>query len=370
MRIAINCRSILLDHRTGIGRYSYNLLDCLGQIDKGNSFLLYAPKRCFDFKRRLPLFPYKNFKPLVDLFNAGPQRLFKKVDLYHLPSPQVIEQVKKVKLVVTVHDLIYKTYPQSHTPETLQAAQRQMEFIVRYADKIICVSQSTRTDLHRFFNLPLEKTCVIYNGVDRNLFYPLDESQRILARERLKCLGINQRFILFVGTVEPRKNLTGLLHSFALLKSEQAFTGQLVVAGMKGWMIQGLEELIKQLGIAKDVIFTGFVRDDQLRELYNLAEVFVFPSFYEGFGFPIVEAFCCGAATVTSDNSSCGEIASDAALTVTPKTPSQIAQGIIRLLEDKVFNQYLRQKAIRRASEFSFIQTARETLKIYERIVP
>ena len=135
----------------------------------------------------------------------------------------------------------------------------------------------------------------------------------------LRNLGIDKPYVLYVGTIEPRKNLTGLLESFALLKSRKVFQGQLVVVGMKGWMVENTGELIKKLGIGQDVIFTGFVSDEQLRQLYNMAELFVFPSFYEGFGFPILEAFCCGVPVISSNTSSCGEIAADAALTIEPQ---------------------------------------------------
>jgi glycosyltransferase involved in cell wall biosynthesis len=365
MRIAINGRSILLSQRTGIGRYTYHLLDSLGKIDQNSEYILHAPKRLFDFKRRLPDFSrYKNFKNRLDYFHQG----IGKSDIYHLPCPDVIG-IYSGKLIVTIHDLIYKTYPQAHSPETIELTEKYMQAIAAKADKIICISENTRRDFHAFFNIPYEKTCVVYNGVDHQLFYPLPQEERRHAAGQLKELGIDKPYILYVGTLEPRKNLHGLLESFARLKSKKVFHGQLVVVGMKGWMQEGTGELVKKLGIERDVIFTGFISDDQLRQLYNMAELFVFPSFYEGFGFPILEAFCCGAAVITSKTSSCAEIALDAALTIDPKDTEEIAQAMEQVLTDKSIKESLQGAGLKRAQEFSFLTTAQKTLDVYSKIL-
>lgn len=365
MRIAINCRSILLSQRTGIGRYTYHLLDSLGQIDLANEYILHAPKRLFSFKRHLPDFQrYRNLKRSMDYFNRGVGRC----DIYHFPCPDEIGSYTG-KLVVTIHDLIYKTYPQAHTPQTIELTERYMQTIVAKADRIICTSGNTRRDLHAFFNMPLTKTCVVYNGVDHNIFYSLPAQERAQAAGHLKGLGIDKPYILYVGTIEPRKNLTSLLESFALLRSKKSFQGQLVVAGMKGWMLESTGELIKKLGIGQDVVLTGFVSDGQLRQLYNMAEVFVFPSFYEGFGFPILEAFCCGAPVITSNTSSCAEIASDAALTVDPRDIKAMTKAIEQVLTDKPLKESLRQAGFKRAKDFSFLTTAENTLDVYRKII-
>jgi len=159
-----------------------------------------------------------------------------------------------------------------------------------------------------------------------------------------------------------------LLESFALLRSKRAFQGQLVVAGMQGWMMESIDGLIKELDIQKDVIFTGFVSDAQLGLLYNMAELFVFPSFYEGFGFPILEAFCCGTAVITSNTSSCAEIASQAALTIDPKDPKEMAGAMERVLTNKNLKTSLRRAGLKRGQEFSFLTTVRDTLNVYNKI--
>jgi glycosyltransferase involved in cell wall biosynthesis len=362
MRIAINCRSILLSNRTGIGRYTWHLLDHLGKIDRDDQYILYASKRLFDFKRRLPVFSYPNFKPCVDYFGLVKPR----ADIYHLPSPAPLGRYEG-KLVVTIHDLVYKTYPQAHTPQTIALTEEYMGAIIRQADRIICISENTRRDLHRFFDVDTDKTCTVLNGVDHNIFFPLPDKQE--AHRFCQELGAAPGFMLFVGTIEPRKNLPGLLQAMAQLKKSGTAVPQLVVVGMRGWMMEKVMPLIEQLDLKSCVFFTGFITDAQLNMLYNTCGVFVFPSFYEGFGFPIVEAFCAGAAVVASKTSSCGEIAGDAAVLINPADHSQIAAAITRLLEDPKLVQELRRKALERARLFSFEATAQRTLDIYKQIV-
>ena len=358
MRIAVNCRSIMSARRTGIGRYTYHLLNQLGQLRSGDTFTLYGPKRLFDFKRQLPRFPYPNFNPRLDYFGQGP----KGVDVYHVPCPDRIS-THAGKVVVTVHDLIYKTYPQAHTPQTIELTQGHMQEISRLADRIICISESTRRDLHRFFDLPQEKTCTVLNGVDHSVFCRISDLSP--AQAFLKKLEVSAGFILFVGTIEPRKNLPGLLQAMAQLKWKLKPLPQLVVVGMNGWMTEQIADSVKQLGLGEDVVFTGFISDEQLNWLYNTCGVFVFPSFYEGFGFPVLEALCAGAAVVASSTSSCPEITADAAMLIDPNEAGQIAHSIEKLMNDTVFAEELKRKALKRAREFSFEKTARQTLEVY-----
>ena len=366
MRIAINCRSILLSQRTGIGRYTYHLLDSLGTIDQVNEYILHTPKGLFDLKRKLPDFSgFKNLKRYPDYLNQGvPVRRY---DLYHYPCPDHVEHPMG-KLVFTVHDLIYKVCPQAHTPQTIETTEKHMRLIASKADKIICVSESTRSDLHRSFDIPMQKTEVVYNGVDHGVFYPLSGQEHLEAKLELKRLGIDRPYVLYVGTIEPRKNLKGLLESFAVLKDRKVFQGQMVIVGMKGWMMENIGEHIQQLGIQQDLVFTDFINDALLRKLYNLAEVFVFPSLYEGFGFPILEAFCCQAAVITSSTSSCVEVAGGAALTVDPKSTSDLAQAMEQVLTDEAMKRSLQLAGLKRAQDFSFEKTARETLRVYEHV--
>lgn len=350
---------------TGIGRYTQQLIHHLINLNSPHEFLLYAPKGLFDRKRRLPNFDAPHVKLKPDFFNLGPAMTVNGTTVYHAPS---LEDISKApgKVIVTVHDLIYKTYPQAHTPQTIDLSQQYMQTIVDKASKIICISQSTRNDLHRFFDVKENKTCVIYNGVNHEVFHPLNSNDVTAGQQWLTTHGLNEAFILFVGTLEPRKNLRGVLHAMALLKAQGFMKIKLAIVGMQGWLSQGDDDLIKTLGLSDAVVFLGFITDSQLVLLYNKAKVFVFPSFYEGFGFPILEAMACGCPVVTSNTSSCQEVASNVAVTVDPHCHQAIADAIKKITEDEGLQNTMKQAGITHAAQFNFHQTAAATLAVYE----
>ncbi len=365
MRIGINCRSFSKKHTAGIGRYAYNLVKSLSRIDRGNQYELYLRKNFFDLSRAVPKSPAPNFSVRVDYFSRGPQKVLPPLDVFHSPSPDDIV-VGKTKQVVTIHDLIHRTFPEAHTPETRETVERQIRSAVSQAARIICCSQSTVDDLARFYDVDAQKIRLIYQGVDKEIFHPLTGEGLEQARRRIRLKGVQEPFILFVGTLEPRKNLKNLLQAFAIVKDKPGFEGKLVVIGMRGWKMDQFEEDLRKTGVREHCVFPGYLTDEELAGFYNAADFFVFPSFYEGFGFPIVEAMSCGSAVITSNVASCAEIAEDAALTVDPVDPEAIAQAMRRLLQDAGLKQDLRQKALTRARMFSFKNTAEETLEVYQ----
>jgi len=367
MKIAINCRSFLKDQYTGIGRYAYNLVKFLSEIDNENEYYLYAHKGIFDRKRKIPRFAAPNFHVKVDYLNRGPDRALNNIDIYHAPSPDRLD-ITEVKVIVTVHDLIYLTYPQGHTPQTIEETHKQFQRITRRAEKIICVSKSTMGDLRRHFDVSPSTLRLVYQGIDRDVFYPLEVPERKMAQELVRSKGVQDPYILFVGTIEPRKNLDGLIRAFTVLKDKKVFTGKLVVIGMKGWMEGPVFDLIERFKLKDDIIFLGYLSSQELCYFYNMAEVFVFPSFYEGFGFPIVEAMSCGTPVVTSNKSSCPEVAGDAALSVDPHNPLEIAGAIEQILEDRGLRKTLKENGLHRALDFSFVSTAKNTLRVYQEV--
>src|SRR3990167_9257247 len=365
MRIVINCRSFSKKQFTGIGRYASSLVASLSEIDTNNRYLLYTTRGWSEVKSKITRRDASNFAVKFDWLRRGVAKTLISVDISHAPSPEVSPDLN-ARIVVTVHDLIYKTYPQGHTQETLALSDAQFQSFIPRAARIICSSRSTQNDVNRYFPEAKNKTCYICQGVDTNIFYPLPQWEVASYWEKAREKGVAGPFILFVGTIEPRKNLKGLLEAFARLKQKKVFDGNLVVIGMAGWKGEGVTGLIEHLGIKDDVIFPGFVSNDELRVFYNLAEVFVFPSFYEGFGYPILEAFSCGAAVVTSNVSSCPELAADAALTVDPADPEAIARAVGKVIQDTGLRNTLKHKALARAQGFDNKETARKTLRVYE----
>jgi len=367
MHIAINCRSFSKEQFTGIGRYASSLVKSLTKVDHTNTYFLYTTRGFRNVKKRIPQEGVQNFSVKFDWFKRGPDKTLKSIDIYHALSPEIVPETG-AKIIVTVHDLIYKTYPEGHTKETIALTDKQFNSFLSRASKIICSSENTLNDLHKYFTVDERKSCHIHQGVDKEAFYHIDDKQIRIAQEAVRFKGIEDPFILFVGTIEPRKNLKRVLEAFAQLKERKVFLGKLAVIGMAGWKSEDIATFVEDLGIKNDVVFLGFVTNDELRAFYNLAEVFVFPSFYEGFGYPIVEAFSCGAAVVTSNVSSCPELAGDAALTVDPNSSQEIAEAVARIIQDSGLKADLKQKALRRAQEFDNLKTARETLEVYREV--
>ena len=369
MHIALNCRCFLSPQFTGIGRYGYELVKALGELDHTNQYYLYARKNIFDFKRRVPAqLKTKNIHERIDYFDRTVEKLIPDVDLYHALSPEIIPTQDKTKVIVTIHDLIFKAYPAGHTQNTIDLTEKNLVSCFQKAMKVICCSENTFKDLQAHYQFPRSKAVVIYPGINEKIFYRIDQEEERVAEEFLKDQGITKPFILSVGTLEPRKNLKNMLEAFHILKKKGQFEGQFVVVGMKGWMSEDLEHWIEDWKLTNDVIFLGYVSTDGLRYLYNKAQVFLYPSFYEGFGFPIVEAFYCGAPVVTSNVSSCPEIASDAALTVDPSKSEEIAESAATIMADQNLRQTLREKGFRRAMDFNFRKTAEKTLNVYQEV--
>jgi glycosyltransferase involved in cell wall biosynthesis len=368
MNVAINCRSFLNKEYTGIGRYTYHLIKSFAELDTENDYLLYAKKGMFSFNKRLPRFHGKNIHLIIDRFNQGIEKTLGKFDIYHSPSPETISVNGGAKIIVTVHDLIFKTFPQGHTQKTVDDTEKQFINIKEKATKIICCSHNTMNDLQKYFNVPSEKIELIHQGVDKNLFYKIGPEEEALAQRTIWNKGVREPYILTVGTIEPRKNLENLLYAFDRLRTRKEFTGKLVVIGMRGWLTDGIEGLIRKLELKNDVIFLGYVTDQELLYFYNKAQAFVFPSFYEGFGFPIVEAFCCGTPVVTSNVSSCPEVAQDAALLADPYNPKDIAEAVTKIVNDSALKKTLTQKGFIRSENFSFKKTAQKTLEVYREV--
>lgn len=366
MRIGINGRSIAKRQLTGIGRYTAALIRGVSLYGPAHQYVLYLKKRSWNHHLSALPVRTRNVSVKYDWFKRGVARMLGAVDLYHAPSFEDLPDVT-CPIVVTIQDLVYKAFPDSHTPETLRTTERQMAAILRRASTIICPSQHTAGDLQRFLSVTRERVCCVYPAVDAQRFYRIPGPECGRAISWLRRRGIRRPFVLFVGTIEPRKNLANILRAFAHLRAARRFPGPLVVAGMEGWQTEGVRELVASLHLREQVAFLGYVSDDELRWLYNLTEVLAFPSLYEGFGFPLIEGFSCGAAVVTSNLSSCPEVAQEAAVVVDPRSPEAIGQGIGAIIEDNALRAALQAKALARAAEFTLERMAEQTLAVYEK---
>lgn len=281
----------------------------------------------------------------------------RRFDLLH--SPDFIPPLFGARrYVITIHDLAFLLYANIQTADSLRYYAGQIQRAVRQADHIIAVSHTTRDDLIRLLHVPSEKITVIWEGIHPR-FRVLEHS----------VVQLPDDYLLFVGTIEPRKNIPNLLQGYAILKSRQKTVSKLVLAGQKGWLSEESFAAIEGLGLQEDVIWLGGVPFNELPALYNRAKILVYPSLYEGFGFPPLEAMACGTPTITSDRGALKEIAGEAALYVNPDEPESIAAGLQKLLSDENLYQTLRERGLAHVRQFSWEQTARQTLAVYEKVL-
>lgn len=358
MKIAIDV-SQLVYRGTGVGRYTYELFFALLELNSDHSFVffagalrqypsLYKMSRTSPWEKAewkfYPLPPKLATKYFND-WDLPIDRLLGPVDLLH--TSDWTEPRSLCPKVTTVHDLVFYHYPETVDPLILATQQKRIQRVLLDGTHIIADSKSTKNDLISIHQLPADKITVVYPGI--NKIYKPAKSKEI-ARVKKKY-NLPTQYLLTLGTQEPRKNLTRLVEATSSLSLP------LVVAGRHGWG--------KEVEPSSNLVSTGYVEEEDLPALYSGASVFAYPSLYEGFGFPVGEAMACGTPVVTSRVSSLPEVAGQAAILVDPLEPDDISRGIKKALANspKLINQGLRQ-----AAKFSWEQTARQILTIYEKI--
>ena len=269
------------------------------------------------------------------------------------------------KTVVTIHDLSILLHPQYHEPHLVRRARRRLRIMARSAAMIVTVSQSVKGEISEHLKIKPEKIAVTREA-PRRKFRPLKWDQTTAARHRLK---VEDEFVLYVGTIEPRKNLLTLVRAFEDVLRHTSLKPQLVIAGGKGWMMDELFSLVKNSPISERLCFTGYINDDDLCALYSSCRVFVYPSFYEGFGLPPLEAMACGAPVITSRIPSLIETVGSAACLVSAGDVSGLSRSIVELLSNEDKRRSLAEAGIQRAADFTWERTARETLEVYREVI-
>jgi len=264
--------------------------------------------------------------------------------------------------VITLHDLSFIRFPKLFRPANRLYLTLMTRLSARRAERLIAVSSFTAAEATRLLGVPSDRIDVIYHGV-RSVFRPLPAPEVENFRQRR---GLPERFVLFVGTLEPRKNLMSLVQAFARIRDKHTY---LVIAGGKGWLYEGLFAEVERLGLTEEVIFPGYVSNKELPLFYNAATLLAYPSIYEGFGLPVVEAQSCGTPVLCSDSSSLPEAAGDAALTVDTRNVEALAEGLHRLLSDEALRDRLRKRGFSHASQFDWRRTAVMTSQVYRTIL-
>ena len=376
MRILVDARSLTIPNLSGIPLYAKSLLEHISRIDNKNSYTLFTnafrrmrsvlseisvDKTNFsEFNWRIPnhfldySFFFLNF-PHVD-FKRSPDIIFR-------PHFQILGAEKSIPNIVTFHDLSFvkhsKFFPNR---KNLWHFFQKPKYQAENAAHIIAVSRATKRDLVEFYKIPPEKISVIYSGIHD--FYLNDTHEDI----PLRVLKIDFPFVLFVGTLEPRKNISGLIKAFSILKQNPNFKGlRLVIVGSRGWLWKDILKTAENSPFKDQIIFWGRGSDLEIKELYKKAEVFVYPSFFEGFGFPPLEAQACGTPVVSSRDGALLEALSDSAFLTDAERPESIAGGMSKILSDKSLKESLIAKGYTNIKRFSWDKCARETLEVFSK---
>ena len=366
--VAINAH--LLSGQTGyrsagVHQYIHHLLRYLGQADEGLRYTVLLGQGVLPPDGALPVlrsrWPTGRAAVRVVWEQAVQPWTLHQIgaDLVHGPV-FVGPLFSPCPSVVTIHDLSFIRFPALFRPANRLYLTVLTRLAARRARRLIAVSAHTAEEAARLLGVPLARIDVVYHGVDP-AFCPLPASEVAAFRQRQ---GLPERFVLFVGTLEPRKNLVRLVEAFARIRAGRV---GLVLAGGKGWLYDELFASVEALGLTKEVIFPGYVTNEELPLWYNAATALAYPSVYEGFGLPVLEAQACGTPVLTSNVSSLPEAAGDAALTVDPYDVEALAAGLHRLLADEPLRLQLRERGLAHARQFSWPRTAQETARVYRR---
>jgi glycosyltransferase involved in cell wall biosynthesis len=376
MRIAFDYTAGIRQE-AGIGNYVRSLLAALLAIDTENNYTLITSGRptrerpfpeapnvrgrsVFLPDRYLNILWYRWRLPLPASLLTG------RVDIYHGPDFVLPPLPRKVRKVVTIHDLAFLEHPEYADPGLVAYLNQAVPASVAAADAVATVSQAAARTLVTHFGTPREKIVIVPNGL-RPHFRRITDP--VLLGATTHKFGLKHPLVLGVGTLEPRKNHMGLIKAFHRAQADRHNRpAMLALAGGPGWLYDQTRQLVSDLKLDQRVRFLGKVSELELCLLYSLADVFAFPSFFEGFGLPPLEAMACGAPVVTSNTSSLPEVVGDAALTVAPQHTDELARALTRLIGDEQLRATLRQRGYQRAQRYTWPQAARKMLAVYQQL--
>ncbi len=375
MKIGIDI-SLTIGEKGGVGIYSYHLVKELSKIDYANEYILYPffyhifhpdYKKVFrlenpNFKIHMNDVPKDVIKEMW--FNPGQSRkeLLGNVDVLH-STTFCAPSDHNGKLVVTIYDLSFITHPECHIEENRIHCLSGSLDAALYADKIIAISNHTKQDIINYLNIPEDRIAVTHLSAGEQ-FRPVKDHFSI--KKVLKKYQISRKYIFSLGSLEPRKNIKSLIEAYLMLPEIIKNEYNLVIGGGTGWLNADIKDKIEKLSMENNIMFIGFVEEDDLPVLYSAAELFAYPSLYEGFGLPVLEAMACGVPVITSDNSSLKEIAEGIGILVDPLNVIDIRDAIVNILKSPQRKEELIEKGLKRAADFSWTRTASETLKVYE----
>ncbi len=366
MRVGIDSR-LPYYQRGGISKYIRLLISSIAEIDQATDYVIFHQRK--DSDSYLPV-NASNFSSgnlwtpchhRLERWSLSAELLPLKLDVLH--SPDFIPPAFGAKYkVITIHDLNFVHYPEFLTDDSRRYYLNQIAWAVEHADRISADSNHTRNDLISILKVPAEKIATIYLAAD-----PIfsDKQSKESISSTLAQFNLPEDFILFVGTLSPRKNISNLLLAYSQLIMAETIDLPLVLVGARGWLYQELFDLVKSLDIEQNVRHIDNANDVQLSHLYSAASMLTLPSHYEGFGFPVLEAMHCGCPVISSDRASLPEVAGDAAMLLDPDDIDAWTHSIDSLLSDTEKRNQMIEKGYQQANSFSWNKTARETVQIY-----
>ena len=376
MRISLDLEPCS-NNRSGIGIYTYNIAK---KLEKIKEIELYGEIFSFLGKNKLDE-NYKELKIKLNMCKLFPYGVYRRIwsmlpltynklvhshsEIYHFFDYIVPPKIEG-KVITTIHDMTYVLYPEMVEKKTMERIKKDIKYSVNRADKIITVSESSKKDIVKFLNVDESKIEVVYNGVEYERFCKSYTKEQELSIK--KKYNIPDKYILYMGTLEPRKNIESIISAFSIFISNNNVYSddiKLVIAGKKGWLYESIFNLVQKLSLEDKVIFTDYVHEDDKPVIYNMANIFVFPSIYEGFGIPVIEAMASSVPVITSTASSLKEVAGDAAIFVEPKDIDSMAKAMKQILEDEDIRKSMIEKGHTQAKKFNWESSAEKLVSIY-----
>lgn len=369
MTIGIDASRANKTEKTGTEWYSYHLIQELKKItDPKDQFILYSREKLRGDLGELP----SNWQSRV--LNWSPKKLWTQArlswEMWQRPPEMLfvpahtLPLIRPEKVVTTCHDVAFLRLPQSYDWSALKYHEFAVKFAIRHAAKIIAVSEFTKNELIEFFKISPERITVVPNGYDSERYKIIEDRGGV--EKTLTKYNILGAYILYTGRLELKKNIPGLIEAFKLLKKNYKEPLKLVLVGRPGFGFEKVTKAIVENNLSDEIIMPGYVAREDLPYLMSGARVFVFPSFYEGFGIPVLEAMACGTPVVASGIPALREVAGEAAYLVDPYFSENIAEGINRVLTDEHLRENLKIRGLDRAKQFSWEKCARETWKVLE----
>ena len=360
MIVGIDGSRAFLRQRTGIEEYSYQVIKNLRQELEGHDVFLYVRKnQAVDFE--LPenwIIKKIGWPRLWTQIGLAFEIFLHPIDVLFVPA-HTAPWIHPKKTVVTMHGLEYEMMPKAYSMWERFYMRASIKSSCRWAQKIISVSENTKRDLMRLYQVPEEKILVVYEGYDSNFQFSIFNFQTI-SNEQISNYKNYSPYFLFIGRLEGRKNILGIIETFEILKEKYGLPHKLLLAGKGGYGYDRIKIQISKSKFQKDIVELGFVKDEEKFELIAGAEVFLFPTFYEGFGIPVLEAQSVGVPVVVSNISSLPEVAGDSALLVDPEKPEEIAESAYGLISDKTLRDDIIKKGYANVARFSWEKCAHE----------